>query len=297
VKPGPLIRVSIATTAEADETVAEVLSELTGRSASSHTDLERGTTHVSVYLPGLVAWTQAREAALRRRLSELRRGGVPVGSGALRVRRIRREDWAESWKRHFRPIAIGEALLVRPSWSRRRARRGQAVVVLDPGLSFGTGQHPTTRFCLECLVEARRRHPRQSFLDIGTGSGILAIAAAKLGFKPVTAFDNDPDAVRIAQRNSARNRVSGKLKLTRQDLTQLKGVGAADVVCANLIDELLLSERRRIRKLVCPGGMLVLAGILKSQFEPVAQAFTSMGFKLMRQRREGEWESGAFCAP
>jgi ribosomal protein L11 methyltransferase len=167
------------------------------------------------------------------------------------------------------------------------------VVVLDPGLSFGTGQHPTTRFCLECLVEARQGGLARSVLDIGTGSGILAIAAAKLGFAPVSGFDNDPDAVRIAQRNAARNRVAGKLRLTRQELAAAKGLRPANVVCANLVSELLLAEKHRIRRLVRPGGILVLAGILNSQFKGVELAFTSIGFTLTRRQREGEWTSGA----
>ena len=142
---------------------------------------------------------------------------------------MRREDWAESWKRHFKPIEIGDALLVKPSWSKRRPRKNQAVVILDPGLSFGTGQHPTTAFCLREIVrlklakergrlarEFKTRHHAdepsalQSFLDIGTGSGILAIAAAKLGYQPVHAFDFDAEAVRIARANARANRVQAK---------------------------------------------------------------------------------------
>src|SRR5439155_23112501 len=115
----------------------------------------------------------------------------------------------------------GLALLLKPSWSRCRARRGQAVVVLDPGLSFGTGQHPTTRFCLEQIVARRTQDRGQSFLDMGTGSGILAIAAAKLGYHPVAAFDVDAHAVRIARANARKNGVADTLHPRRQDLRQL----------------------------------------------------------------------------
>ncbi len=149
---------------------------------------------------------------------------------------MKREDWAESWKRHFKPIEIRvkarpsaarqsasqpPSLLVKPSWSRRRAAKNQAVVILDPGLSFGTGQHPTTAFCLHEIARCRQPGTAQSFLDIGTGSGILAIAAAKLGYAPVQAFDFDPESVRVAGDNARKNRVTGRLKLTRGDLAKL----------------------------------------------------------------------------
>ena len=108
---------------------------------------------------------------------------MKIGAGKIEIAKVKREDWAESWKRHFHPIEIGKTLLVKPSWSKKRPAKNQAVVILDPGLSFGTGQHPTTSFCLHQIARGRKNGtPRPSFLDIGTGSGILAIAAAKLGY-------------------------------------------------------------------------------------------------------------------
>ena len=121
--------------------------------------------------------------------------GLNIGSGTVRIARIKREDWAESWKKHFKAFEVGRSLLVKPSWIKRLPRAGQAVVVLDPGLSFGTGQHPTTAFCLSEIVRGEKKETSRSFLDIGTGSGILAIAAAKLNFRPVRAFDFDPASV------------------------------------------------------------------------------------------------------
>src|SRR5204863_8598964 len=117
-------------------------------------------------------------AQLKLRIDAIRDVGLSVPRTGLRLQRLKRRDWAESWKAHFKPIEIGERLLIRPSWSKRAARRGQTVVVLDPGLGFGTGQHATKRFCLEQIV-ANRADGHRSFLDLGTGSGILALAAAK----------------------------------------------------------------------------------------------------------------------
>ena len=296
MKTGPLLQVSVLVTAEADEAVCALLSDVFGLPASSYHDEESGRVTASVYLDNPSACSPIKRSRLLGGLGRLEDCGLRVGSRRISVRKLRREDWAESWKRHFKPISIGSVLLVKPSWSKRRLLRGQSVVVLDPGLSFGTGQHPTTRFCLEQLVAARRQDQDQSFLDMGTGSGILAIAAAKLGYRPVEAFDFDPDAVKIARRNASENRVSQQVRFATQDLSRmpLRPDRRLDVVCANLISDLLLAERSRILARLAPGGTLVLAGILRSQFAAVQRAYESANIKLKERRAENEWESGAF---
>ncbi len=161
---------------------------------------------------------------------------------------------AESWKRHFKAIEIGKALLIKPSWIKRPACKDQQVVILDPGLSFGTGQHATTSFCLHQIVAAVGRPSQfpikaknaalyrgaatpKSFLDIGTGSGILAIAAVKLGYKPVRAFDFDPECVRVASANARVNHAQWKMKIICDDVMKLslRPKQKYDLVCANLI--------------------------------------------------------------
>jgi ribosomal protein L11 methyltransferase len=195
-------------------------------------------------------------------------------------------------------MQIGKTLLVKPSWSKKCPAKNQAVVILDPGLSFGTGQHPTTSFCLHEIARRRKNETQPtSFLDIGTGSGILAIAAAKLGYQPVHAFDLDPESVRVAKENLQKNRVADKVKLSRGDVTKLPLNPARqfDLVCANLISTLLIAERRRIVSRVKQDGTLVLAGILAVEFAEVARAFAALGLKLTASRVENEWCSGAFC--
>jgi ribosomal protein L11 methyltransferase len=134
-------------------------------------------------------------------------------------------------------------------------------------------------------------------LDIGTGSGILAIAAAKLGYAPVRAFDFDPESVRVARANAKKNRVDGKILLTRGDITKqpLQPATQFDLVCANLISTLLIAERRRIVNRLKPGGVLVLAGILAAEFGEVESAFAKSKLKLHSRRVENEWCSGSFC--
>ncbi len=297
----PLWKVSVATTLEAEDAIAEILEEMFHCPVSSFFDLEKKTHRVTIFLPHEPQPQSLKE--LRQGLNRVKECGLDVGPGKISTAKVRREDWAESWKRHFKPIEMGGRLLVKPSWSRKRPRAGQAVVILDPGLSFGTGQHPTTAYCLKEVVRHspaanHDNSPKkgQSFLDIGTGSSILAIAAAKLGYTLVRAFDFDPEAVRIAGANARANGVLNKIKITRNDAAKLpiRTKERFDVICANLISDLLVKERKRIAAQLNPDGVLVLAGILKTEFSEVRWAYEKLGLKLISTGSKKEWQSGSF---
>lgn len=274
-----LYKLSVPVSPEAERATVELLEEMFQTSACVETDVEKNSTRVSMFLD---------KAPNRAKLSAT----LP----RFYLRKLRHENWAESWKRHFKPIEIGSRLLIKPTWSKRKPKPAQAVVVIDPGLSFGTGQHPTTRFCLEQLVGFRRPEEEQAFLDVGTGSGILAIAAARLGYAPVHAFDCDGAAVRIARANAVKNRVSRKMRLARRDLGDERGSQKYKLICANLLADLLLTERDRLVSRLKPGGRIVLAGILKSQFRDIQRAYEAAGLRLVASRAEQEWRSGAFQA-
>jgi ribosomal protein L11 methyltransferase len=290
-----LWQISLATTAEAEEACIEALSAEFGVPASGYTDFETQAVRVSAYLETKPKLLTQRINGVRARLRAGRAGGLRIGTGRIECRPMKRENWAESWKRHFKPLSIGGAVLLKPSWSRRQAKARQAVVVLDPGLSFGTGHHATTSFCLREVVRFCRKGGG-SFLDMGTGSGILAIVAAKLNCKPITAFDFDPEAVRVARKNALNNRVQDRIRIDQADVTKLplRPVHRFDLVCANLISNLLLAERKQISTRVAEGGTLVLAGILRTEFSGVRKAFEKLGMQLVRQKHEKEWASGAF---
>ena len=314
MKSVPLTQVSIATSREAEEAVAELVLRVLSQTPSTYFDAETGDTTVSTYLEQPSQWSAAARAELQAGLCALTECGLDIGPGVIASSKVRREDWAESWKRHFKPLEIGDALLLKPSWEKRQPRKGQAVIILDPGLSFGTGHHATTGFCLRQLVEVRKGRgaglgsrlgagresrasaPALSLLDIGTGSGILAIAAAKLGYSPVRCFDFDPESVRVAKANAAQNDVAHLVKPVRRDLTKLPPASATryHVVCANLIYDLLIAERDRILSRLRPDGVLVLAGILQTQFAKVERAYRQAGLKLIATEVEKEWQSGAF---
>jgi len=288
--------ISITTSLSAEDAVGVLLELEREQTPSSFADAVTRLATVSVY--GEIATRDV--AGIKRRLREglqaLAADGIDVAPARIQVKKVPARDWSESWKRHFKPLDLGPSLLVKPTWSRRAAKKGQALVVLDPGLSFGTGQHATTRFCLEQLVALRDPRSAQSMLDVGTGSGILAIAAVKLGYQPVSAFDFDPDCVRVANENAELNGVAEVLKVTHDDITQVpkKPKQRYSVVCANLIYDLLIAERDRLLARVTPGGSLVLAGILETQFNLVRKAFEQAGWQMLASKVDKEWRSGTF---
>ena len=285
-------RVSVIAGPENEPAVAALLEERLETPVAIHRDEATGRLTITAYPKSIPVPPARLRAALTMALRDL-----GLVRPKISVRPLRNEDWANSWKRHFKPIEIGRALLIKPSWSRRRAKPGQRVVVLDPGLSFGTGQHATTHFCLSQLSRCRHPGRRQSFLDIGTGSGILAIAAAKRGYSPVTAIDHDPAAIRTAAANARRNRVEAKISLRRADLTRPDALGARryDVICANLTDDLLVAEAGKIAARLKPDGRLVLAGILAGQFQAVTEKLHFFGLTLEFSELENTWCSGQFA--
>lgn len=202
------------------------------------------------------------------------------------VRELQEEEWAEGWKAHYEPQHIGRRLVVCPSWQ-SYASDGEVVITLDPGMAFGTGLHPTTRMCLEALEEHLSRGAR--VLDIGTGSGILAIAAAKLGASNVLALDTDPLAVKIAKDNVLANGVRGVVEVREGSLEMAKGslfdlivVNILARTIAELIEKGLLDHLKR-------EGLLIAAGIMASEEEEARNTLREGGLKGLSRLRKGDW--------
>ena len=290
-----LQQVSLATTLEAAEAVGIILERIFGQAPSVYQHPEQSGPVISIYPPAKQRITGAQRRQLAGELEALESCGVPVGDGELKVKPLGREDWVDSWKRHFKPLNIRGKILVRPDGIRAKAQPGQKLVVLNPGLSFGTGQHATTCYCLEQMVARRVRSP-QSLLDVGTGSGILAIAAAKLGYVPVKAFDFDAVAVQVARDNAKRNRVPEKIRLSIGDINNMSRRPRVryDMVCANLFHDLLKANAEVLIARVKPKGCLLLAGILEEQFDSLRDVFEATGMRLRHSKRQGEWRSGTF---
>lgn len=295
MKQKSLWTIEVRVPGEAEDAIVELFTRFFGQFASSYSDIETGICTVTFYFEERPQFSAVKEAELAAGFERIRECGLNVGHPRLRLKKLPPQDWAESWKRHFHAIEIGSALLIKPSWSKRQPEKGQATIILDPGLSFGTGQHPTTTFCLRQLVAHRKPGIALAFLDIGTGSGILAIAAARLGYAPVDAFDFDPEAVRVASANAKRNRVLNRIRFSEQDVTKLSRTGPQySVICANLISNLLIRARDRILARLAAGGVIVIAGILKTEFHTVQRAYEKAGMRLVASKVQREWRSGSF---
>jgi ribosomal protein L11 methyltransferase len=231
----------------------------------------------------------------------------PVGQ--LQVRMLDEEDWANAWKQYYRVLRVGVRCVIVPSWLEYEAAPGDVVLYLDPGMAFGTGLHPTTQLCLQLLEE--RMQPGWRTLDLGTGSGILAIAAARLGAGPVLALDTDPIAVTAAQENLNRNGVSGQVVAAEGSLgigrhmghwlsgdfgeshvtdhANLAPEAQFDLIVANLIAKVLVLLASDIAAALVPGGTLISSGIIIDREDEVAVALAAAGLEQIERRREGEW--------
>jgi len=204
-----------------------------------------------------------------------------------RARRLREESWRDSWKKHFGVQRHGRALVVKPSWTQHRLKGGEIVIEIDPGMAFGTGQHPTTAMCLRALEDHVR--PGAAVLDLGCGSGILAIAAAKLGARQVLALDLDPNAVRAARENAAVNGVAGVIEVREGTLEG--DLGSFDGIVANISGLTLERLAPSLARSLAPGGILVLSGFLDEAVAGLSSAFEAAGLIIGPVVEEGVWRA------
>jgi len=209
------------------------------------------------------------------------------------------KDWSNAWKEFFHVDRVSRRIVTKPTWEPYTPQPGDCVIELDPGMSFGTGQHETTRGCLRFLdsLTAAAGANTMSFLDLGCGSGILSIAAAKLGCRPVRAIDIDEDAVRIARENIEANGCGRIISSATGDVAQLAAPPMFDIVAANILAPVLIEHAAVIGTAVADGGHLLLAGILTSQFPDVRAAYLAIGFNECEIVVEGEWTCGRFQKP
>jgi ribosomal protein L11 methyltransferase len=295
------LEVSLTVGGEAAEAVADVLTrfapqgvaiEATRLETPPDTDLSRpaGDMRVRAYLPAGDD-LEARRAELEQALWHL---GQLLPLPAPEYRPVADTDWAESWKASFQPIRLGRRLRIVPAWLEPEAGPGDVVVRLDPGMAFGTGTHPTTQLCL--LALERHLRPGQRVLDLGTGSGILAIAAAKLGAERVLALDIDPEAVRVAGENTQANGVAERIQVAEGSLAEVL-VGAygdewrqAPLVIANILARTISQLfEQGLGQTVAPGGLIVTSGILDSQAYQVIAALKAAGLELAAEERMEDW--------
>ncbi len=212
-----------------------------------------------------------------------------AGTVLVRIQDLVEDDWADRWKAYFKPLRVGRRFLVCPTWDNSEPGAGDRVILMDPGRAFGTGHHETTRLCLEWLEDwtESNRPDTMSLLDLGTGSGILAMAGALLGFGRVLAVDNDEEAVEVARENLRVNGLEGRIVLSVGSVGELEE--RFDVVAANLQANPLIEMAHALSERLQPEGMLVLSGILVDQGESVRSAYEEAGLLFVERRSAGEW--------
>ena len=223
---------------------------------------------------------------LRNRLSEMSRTAQNLGSLQLELRSVNDRSWTDVWKKYFKPFYAGEHLVVKPTWEPFDPAPGDRIIEIDPGMAFGSGTHETTAMCLSLLAEVISGG--EEVIDVGTGSGILAIGAALLGAGRVLATDIDPDAVRVAAENVRNNHVDHIVSVTQGNL--LDHVSAVcDICVANIISDVIISFAAPLMPHIRPGGLFICSGIVSVRADEVAKALTDAGYEILRKETKGEW--------
>lgn len=290
---------------EAVEQVSEIISracpggvsveapfEVIDEGLAARVDVSRPAT-VRGYVAALDR-AAARSAVdtVRRDLGHLQAFGLrPIGE--LETRVVNEEDWAEAWKEHFPVMRVGRRVVIQPTWREHARQPDEVVIALDPGMAFGTGVHPTTRLCLAGIEEwADQGLVRgRQVLDVGTGSGILAICAGLFGAESVLAVDTDILAVDTTRANAARNGLADVIRV-RQGTLPLAEAETYDLVAANLIAGVLISLAEELAAVVRPGtGRLLAGGVFHQRESEVESAFESAGLRICGRLVEGDWRA------
>lgn len=241
-------------------------------------------TRVAGYLP-VDDRLETRLSSIRDRVRLLPTFGLPLESDEVTVTWVEDEEWATAWKKHFKPVRVGR-VIVKPPWEEFPTEPGDVVVSIDPGMAFGTGYHPTTQLCLLALQDHIKGG--ETVLDVGTGSGVLAIAAVLLGAVRAEGLDFDSVAVEAATENVEQAQLSDRI-IIRQADTPMVFDGHADLIVANIIPAVLIEMAKALAAKVKPGGIVLGSGIVTERAESVKTAFDGVGLRLLEERTDGEW--------
>jgi ribosomal protein L11 methyltransferase len=294
---GHWIEVSMSVDGEAAEAVAELLSrygyqgvalEQEGIMPEMYDDgavppAERLTLRAYIHVDEQAEETKARLETALGHMSLM----YPMPTPTYRI--VAEADWAEAWKAHYQPIRIGRRLLIRPLWIDVALTADDIELALDPGMAFGTGTHPTTQLCLEALEDLTP--PGAQVLDMGTGSGILAIAAAKLGAAHVVALDNDVVAVEVAQENAEQNGVADKISIGHGSIENIiTSARRFDLIVVNIIARIImLMCEEGLAQTVRPGGLAIFSGVTTEQADDVEATLAKVGLQPYKRRQQGDW--------
>ena len=213
--------------------------------------------------------------------------GIDKGTGIITVNKVNEEDWENNWKKYYKPTKIGEKIVVKPIWEDYSPKKDEIIVELDPGMAFGTGTHETTRMCIKAIERYVKNN--SVVFDIGTGSGILAITAAKLNAAKVTGVDLDPVAVTSATENVKYNNIHN-IEILHGNLLDVVQ-GKADIIVANIIADVVIILVEDVKKCINKGGYFISSGIINARKDDVVNKLVESGFEIQEVNVDGEWVS------
>ncbi len=224
-------------------------------------------------------------AEIEQKIIEAKAFGINIEGYKITSVVVDEEDWNTQWKKYYKPTKVGDKFVIKPLWEEYEAKEGEIILHMDPGMAFGTGTHETTRMCLEAVEDYMRKDT--TVFDIGTGSGILAIGASKLGAKEVVGVDLDIVAVNSAKENVGYNDLENVTILHGNLMDVVEG--NADIIVANIIAEVILILIDDVKKKLNEGGIFIASGIIKEKEAMVKEGLVAKGFDVIETRREGEW--------
>ncbi len=227
---------------------------------------------------------------VERRIKEISKYGIDLGEGEVTTTEVYEEDWTTSWKKYYKPTKLGKSIVIKPTWEEYKAKEREHVIELDPGMAFGTGTHETTQLCIEFLENYVKED--SVVLDIGTGTGILGITAAKLGSSKVIGVDIDPVAVKAARENVHLNQVEDVMEVRQGNLFDVVN-GQGNIVVANIIADIIIELSKNIRKFLKEDGIFIASGIILDRLEDVKVACKEQNIKIQSTKTMGEW--AALC--
>lgn len=223
---------------------------------------------------------------IREGVKNLSQYGIDTGDALVEIEEVNQEDWENAWKKYYKPIKVSNSIVIKPTWEDYEASLNEIVIDLDPGMAFGTGTHETTNMC---IIELEKYVTGENtVLDIGCGSGILSIAAAKLGAENVVGVDLDPMAVRVSKENVEQNNLSAFVEIRHGNLTDVIHE-KSDILVANIIADIIIALSDDVDKFVKSGGIFISSGIILSRLEDVKQAIIEKGFEIIDVNTMGEW--------
>ncbi|MDI3114459.1 50S ribosomal protein L11 methyltransferase [Clostridioides difficile] len=225
---------------------------------------------------------------IKQKVLGLKDFGIDIGEGSVSLDQVNEADWANAWKAYYKPTKVGQRVVVKPTWEDYAMQEGDLIIELDPGMAFGTGTHETTSMCIRELEKYVNKDSK--VFDIGCGSGILAIAAAKLGAKEVVAVDLDEVAVKVAKENVLENKVEKSVSVMHGNLTDVIK-DKADVIVANIIADIIKILAKDVQNFMKKDAIFISSGIILDKVEEVKESLIENGFEIVEVQKLGEWSA------